>query len=249
MAKKYPDAYILGVDLVPMQPRNRPMNCDFQSPRDYEGPWLLGEDSWDLIRLQMGCGSVSNWPNLYRRIIAHLRPGTGYFEQVEIDFKPHVEPELAPDQALSQWYQHLKDATDMARKPIAFNRNIPHMLKEAGFVDIDQQLIGLPLNEWCGDQHEREVGKWYNLAFSESTSTLLQAPLTRISNWQLDQIHALAAAATSQAYNKNIKAYNLLHIITARRPSQVSCSIHFPPCLWMLRTNTYCGLCSSKAGR
>ena len=45
-----------------------PRNLRFRTPRDYESPWSLGEDSWDLIHLRMGCGSVSSWPEMYERI-------------------------------------------------------------------------------------------------------------------------------------------------------------------------------------
>ncbi|PGH28156.1 hypothetical protein AJ80_00046 [Polytolypa hystricis UAMH7299] len=218
MARLYPNAYVLGIDLSPIQPQNRPDNCDFQAPRDFESPWLLGEDSWDLIHLQMGCGSVASWPNLYRKVFQHLRPGTGYFEQVEIDLEPRPDRYMAPDQPLSQWYRSLKDATEIGGKPIAFNRNILYMLREAGFEDITHQIVGLPLNPWPTDKHEKEVGKWYNLAYSESAHTLLLGPLSRVNNTPLEEIDALAKAAKSQAYNKHVEAYNLLHIIMARKP-------------------------------
>ncbi|KAK2743784.1 hypothetical protein FQN57_004721 [Myotisia sp. PD_48] len=217
MAKEYPHAYVLGTDLAPMQPNNPPPNCEFQSSRDYESPWLLGEDSWDFIHLQLACGSVSSWPNLYSKVFAHLKPGTGYFEQVEIDFEPrsYDAPLNGP---LVDWYHHLKEATDQAKKPIAFNRSTEHMLKEAGFVDVTHEVIGLPLNEWPPDQHEKLVGKWYSLAFTESALTLLQGPLTRISQWPLANVRQLADQAVSQAYNPNVRAFHYLQIYTGRKP-------------------------------
>ena len=123
MARKYPNAQVLGIDLASMQPQNRPKNCDFQAPRDFETPWFLGQDSWDLIHLQMGCGSVSSWPTLYRQVFQHLRPGTGYFEQVEIDFEPRPDNLILPDQPLYRWYHHLKEATETGTRPIAFSGN------------------------------------------------------------------------------------------------------------------------------
>jgi SAM-dependent methyltransferase len=219
IAKQYLNAEVLGVDLVSMQPPNRPRNCEFQAPRDYESPWwCLGEDSWDLIHLQMGCGSVSNWLNLYRKIFAHLRPGTGYFEQVEIDFEPRADNIILTDQPLDRWYHHLKEATERATKPIAFNLNTEHMLKAAGFVDIRHELVGLPLNTWSPDPHDKRVGRWYNLAFSKSVFSLSLGPLSRVSNWPVEKIKALAEEVESQAYNKEIHAFNFLHIFTARRP-------------------------------
>lgn len=226
MAQRYPAAFVLGIDLAPIQPRNRPVNCEFQAPRDFEDPWFLGDESWDLIRLQMGAGSVSSWPNLYQKVLRHLRPG-GYFEQIEIDFEPRwdysMAPEagggLSPDQPLWQWYASLADATARAMRPIAYNRNMPQLLKDAGFVEVEHTMIGLPLNTWPPTHHDKVVGQWYNLAFSESSYSLLLGPLSRVSGWPVDRIAHLASAAKQQAYKKGVYAYNLLHIFTARRPA------------------------------
>jgi len=49
-----------------------PPNLRFRVPRNYESPWLLGEDSWDLIHLRMACGSVTSWPEMYQKIFAYV---------------------------------------------------------------------------------------------------------------------------------------------------------------------------------
>lgn len=77
---------VVGLDLVNIQPEKCvtrpfsasvpadlitsriPPNLRFRVPRDYESPWSLGEDSWDLIHCRMACGSVSSWPELYQKI-------------------------------------------------------------------------------------------------------------------------------------------------------------------------------------
>ncbi|KAL8945477.1 MAG: hypothetical protein Q9211_000015 [Gyalolechia sp. 1 TL-2023] len=65
MATSYPDAEIWGMDLANIQPEQILPNIRFRVPRDYESPWNLGEDSFDLIHLRLGCGSVSNWNEVY----------------------------------------------------------------------------------------------------------------------------------------------------------------------------------------
>ncbi|KAH8424211.1 class I SAM-dependent methyltransferase [Aspergillus melleus] len=87
LAKAYPRAYVLGVDLSALQPESPPPNCHFRVPFDYECPWLLGEGKWDVIHMRMGYGSVTNWPSLYKRIYDHLNCGA-WFEQLEVIFEP-----------------------------------------------------------------------------------------------------------------------------------------------------------------
>jgi hypothetical protein len=71
MADKFLHAEVLGLDLVNIQPERIPPNLRFRVPRDYESPWSLGEDSWDLIHLRMACGSVTSWPELYQKVFAY----------------------------------------------------------------------------------------------------------------------------------------------------------------------------------
>lgn len=218
VANKYPKSFVVGVDLSPIQPKNIPKNCDFYAPWDFESPWNLGENYWDLIHMQMGAGSVTSWPSLYRRIFAHLRPGA-WFEQVEIDFEPRCEGRSLENTALSRWYQYLRQATEQTMRPIAHKSfETKQQLKEAGFVQIDHQIVGLPLNPWLQDEHEKTVGRWYNLAISESIETLSLAPFSRVFHWPVEQIRRLADEVKLEAFNKEIHAYNLLHIYQARKP-------------------------------
>jgi hypothetical protein len=48
-----------------------PRNLRFQLS-DFESEWTLGKESFDLIHLRQGCGSVSSWPMLYKRIFEYV---------------------------------------------------------------------------------------------------------------------------------------------------------------------------------
>lgn len=218
VANKYPDSFVVGVDLAPIQPANRPKNCDFHAPMDFEGPWAMGEESWDLIHMQMGAGSVQSWASLYKRIFAHLRPGAWY-EQVEIDFEPRCDDRSLTGLALRHWYSALKHATESRNRPIAHSsRETVRNLQEAGFTEIDHQMVGLPLNPWHNDEHERKVARWYNLAISESIEPLSLAAFSRAYGWPVEKIQRIATDVKSEAFNKDIHGYNILHIYQARKP-------------------------------
>ncbi|KAJ5488180.1 hypothetical protein N7453_011634 [Penicillium expansum] len=219
VANKFPNSFVVGVDLAPIQPTNCPKNCDFYAPFDFEAPWTMGEDSWDIIHMQMGCGSVASWPSLYRRVFQHLRPGA-WFEQVEIDFRPRVEDKDGePGRAMASWYSTLKHATEATMRPLAHSSNDTiRNLQEAGFTEIDHQIVGLPMNPWHPDSHEQKVARWYNLAISESVQPLCLAPFSRVLSWSREQIDRIAFDVKQEAFDKKIKTYNLLHIYQARKP-------------------------------
>ncbi|KAF2868712.1 methyltransferase LaeA [Massariosphaeria phaeospora] len=223
MADKYLNSEVLGLDLVNIQPENRiPPNLRFRVPRDYESPWSLGEDSWDLIHIRLACGSVSSWPELYQKVFTHLRPGTGHIEHVEIDLQPRSDDKSLPDDSpLIKWYDYLQDATARVSRPIAYENNTRQLLQSAGFIDIQERVVRAPYNAWPNDSHQKEIGRWYNLGITEGLEALSFAPFTRVYRWDLnDHVKPLVEAVRAQICNKKIHAYNNIHIWTARRPQQ-----------------------------
>ena len=218
VANKFPNAHVVGIDLAPIQPPNGPKNCDFYSSFDYESLWEMGEESWDIIHMQMGSGSVMSWPSLYRRIFSHLRPGA-WFEQVEIDFEPRCDDCSLEGTAIAGWYKYLKEATQRTMRPIAHSaRETVSCLQEAGFTEIDHQIVGLPLNPWHHDDQEKKVARWYNLAFSESIEPFSLAVFSRVYESSLDYIQKTTDAVKRDAYNTDLHVYNILHMYRARKP-------------------------------
>ena len=215
LATAYPEAYVLGVDVVATQPLEHPPNCEFNTPFDFEKDWTRGEP-WDLIHLQMGCGSVSNRPSVYHKAFAHLHPG-GWFEQLEIDFAPRCDNGSLDGTALAYWYEHLKKATEQLGHPITCNSHeIVAELQKAGFAEVWHSSVLLPLSPWPLSLTGRYIGRWYNLAITQSIETLSLAPFSRVYGWPMSTIQLLAAGVKSDICQTRIHSYNVLHIYRAR---------------------------------
>lgn len=210
---------MIGLDLVNIQPEAIPPNLRFRVPCDYESMWTLGENSFDLVHIQMACGGVTSWAELYHKVFAHLKPGSGYIEQVEIDLQPRCDDHtLNPDSYLAKWYEYLRDATERANRPIAYQHSTKEMLRRAGFIDITETVIRAPLNGWALDTHQKQIGRWYSLGLSEGLQALSLAPFTRIFKWQTSHFEDLLKQVQKEICNSKIHAYHNMHIITARKP-------------------------------
>lgn len=220
LAKSYPDAYVLGLDISPIQPEAIPLNCVFKAPFDYELPWLIGEGQWDVIHMRMGCGSVVDWPHLYERIFDHLHCGA-WFEQLEIDFEPRCNSGSLEGTWLHFWYQNLKTATKKSGREIAHSpEQTLHWLRRAGFSHITHEKVVLPLNLWKQPIHDRAVARWYNAAFVESIEPLCLAPFGRALGWPNEKIQAIAAATMGEALDVDMDAFHTLHLYKARKPDR-----------------------------
>jgi hypothetical protein len=85
-----------------------------------------------------------------------------------------------------------------------------NQLTNAGFVDIKTEVIRVPFNGWPTDKHERDVGKWFNLGFTNGLMGLTLAPLTRMKDRSRDQVAELVNRVKHEAYSRNVHSYCLM---------------------------------------
>lgn len=189
MADQYPKAEVIGMDLANIQPQTIPPNLRFKVPRDWESPWSYGQDSFDLIHLRLGCGAVSSWPELFHNILMHLKPRTGRLEWVEVDYEPRNAGNVPfpRELALQKWYNYLKDATMRVERNMEYPHANKALLQRQGFVDIQEEIIRLPLREWPSNRptstHERELGRWWGTALHDGLEALSLQPFHKLFHW------------------------------------------------------------------
>ncbi|KAL9620330.1 MAG: hypothetical protein Q9160_005129 [Pyrenula sp. 1 TL-2023] len=227
-ATGYSEAEFVGIDIAGMGPPRTYPNVELRWPIDYESPWSLGENSWDLIHLQLGCGCVSNWPKLYDKVYKHLRPGS-WFEQVEIDYKPWCEgPDgntapYPPQGKLMSWYLYMVEATRSVNKSIAYNENTDDMLRAAGFTNVNEYIYKLPLNSWPGDAHNKDVGRWMSIILTDQNNCGLEglslATFFRVNQWPVDHIRRFLDETAREVKDKRNHAFMQLRVVWAQRPT------------------------------
>jgi len=195
-----------------------PRNLRFQIA-DFESEWTLGKASFDLIHLRIGIGSVSSWPTLFSRVLSHLKPGYGWFEYVDIDICARSDDgSLTSQHALSQWQQYLFEATAAAGKPLRYEHRTGQMLRDAGFVDIQEVVLRLPINTWPTDPYLKDCGSWYQLGMIEGLEGFSLGPMCRVLKWAAEDVRSFLKRVTVDIKSKQVHAYSDVHIWIARRP-------------------------------
>lgn len=156
----------------------------------------------------------------YRR---HCVPGYGYIEQIEIDYEPRCDDgTLAADSDISLWWRHLSQATHTMGKPIAYRHDTRQLLERAGFTDVSEQIIKMPLNRWPTDPWQRAIGECYSILLGavdppiDAISGMSMAPFSRVFNWQRGVIEDFAKRVTHLMLKNEVHVYSNMYVLLAR---------------------------------
>ncbi|KAK5663524.1 hypothetical protein OQA88_3954 [Cercophora sp. LCS_1] len=220
IAELYPRGHVTGMDLNLIQPEFIPPNIRFLQ-MDIETPWQdLEPGTWDLVHLRTLGGSVLNWPRLYQEIYRHLRPYYGFVEQVEINWLPRSrDGTLPPNSYLSQWAELVFDAMDGFDRPMRIDGNVTKkQMTDAGLVDVKEEVFDFAINGWPEDSRGKEIGRWFNLGFTQGLQALSLAPLSRGHGKTPAEITSLLDKVLLEARSLKIHTYFTMHVFTARRP-------------------------------
>ncbi|KAI4597641.1 hypothetical protein KJ359_004345 [Pestalotiopsis sp. 9143b] len=220
MADQYQFGKVIGLDLNFSQPESIPRTISFRRQDIEEQYWGLEPDSFDMVHLQMLAGSIQDWPALYRNAFRHLKPSTGVIEHVEIDFTPLSGDNSLPyDSRLRFWFNELRLAHQQAGRPIVLDPTPETLLRQAGFEDIKRNIKEIPYHPWPSSEHQRDVGRWFNLGMVHGLEAMSLAPLTRHRGYSKEQVDALLQDVKREICTRTFRSHCTMNIYTARRPA------------------------------
>lgn len=103
------------------------------------------------------------------------------------------------------------DASNRVGKPLAYDRQIGTKLEQAGFVDIQEMVLPVPLNAWPSSPDMKNLGRWYNLGMIESLETLSLGPLCRVLNWPINDVMEFLKLVKKDINSKAIHSYTNMY--------------------------------------
>ncbi|KAI1075040.1 hypothetical protein F5B20DRAFT_397932 [Whalleya microplaca] len=160
-----------------------------------------------------------------RDILRCLRGG-GWCQMVEIDFNAQSDNgSLTDGHALRQWSQAYLRAMEQHKNPRA-PRRLAGWMRNAGFTEVNERMIPLPMCGWSDSQREYEIG----VANQENVRLLLSSlalyPFTERLGMSITEFHVLVAQARLEASNPALKV----------GPPRLSCKLNICGQIWIALT-------------
>ena len=112
-----------------------------------------------MIHERFLVGSISSFPDFYKKVYAALKPG-GWIELSEMETGIFSDDGTVPeDSACNQWWELLRESFARMGKAIIPVKDYEPLLKNAGFVNVQWQVMKRPNNDWPKDPRMKDIGR------------------------------------------------------------------------------------------
>ncbi|KAE8442529.1 hypothetical protein EG329_003244 [Mollisiaceae sp. DMI_Dod_QoI] len=214
-AQEYPEAIVIGTDLSPIQPGYVPPNCQFQVD-DAEEVWTFREP-FDYIHARAIVTCFKSNRTMAQKIFDNLAPG-GYFELQDPSFPMKCDDETFQGAALEEWGSSLVECMSRIGRNLLDTPNWGQYMREAGFIDIVEHRILVPVNPWARGKKNKILGAISQQNLLEGVASMSTAAFTRILGWSPERLEVFLARVRDDLKDKGIHAYGVVYFVYGRKP-------------------------------
>ncbi|GME45651.1 putative tam domain methyltransferase protein [Neofusicoccum parvum] len=220
-AEMFPSAEVVGTDLSAIQPSWVQPNCKFEID-DAEANWTWPPDYFDFIHNRNFVCSIRDWPRLVEQCYRHTKPG-GYVEfQEKHPLMLSDDGTLAPSSPLALWSTHFFAAGEKFGKSPTSPRHLKGWMEAAGFVDVREHALKLPVGPWARDQRLKKVGLFERVNMDEGIEALTLMLFTRALGWSVDEVQVFLAGVRREVKRKDVHAYYHFYVVYGKKPEDAS---------------------------
>jgi len=216
-ADAYPSAQVVATDLSPIQPAWVPPNLNFEID-DAEAEWLYKPNSHDFIHCRYLFHGIRNWPTLIDQAMRTLKPG-GWIEIVELHVIPSsYDNSLPQNSQIQAFYDVLAEVGQSIGIDLAVAQKFRGMLESAGYAEVTESVLDLPLGGWMRDRRMHEVGVFQRFQMTEGLHGIAFGLLTRVAGWHPQKVEAFLAAVRREMKDPSVHSLYKLYFVCGRKP-------------------------------
>jgi hypothetical protein len=107
----------------------------------------------------MSLGIYTDFREIIQKGYNNLKPG-GWMESQEIYSKLQCAEEMPADYPLLEWSQLQDKAAHELGRPLRIADKLKRWYREAGFVDVHEEVFAIPVNPWPKEDRSNMFGKF-----------------------------------------------------------------------------------------
>ncbi|CAO3674839.1 unnamed protein product [Rhizopus stolonifer] len=196
MGEEFPECEVIGIDILPPSEKYGwslakaasagQTNVSFQFEDICKPTLSFSDNTFDFVfqREVSTIVSASRWPQLISEYYRIITPG-GKIQLVEYEMGFRDPGPIT--NLINEWYV---SAASAIQTRIDYAQSIPEYLEAAGFTEIKQQDVYVPIGEWSTDPLQRQYGYLYREQMKSAFRSMKGwwCKQTHLSSEEYDQI-------------------------------------------------------------
>ncbi|KAH6873298.1 S-adenosyl-L-methionine-dependent methyltransferase [Alternaria rosae] len=223
MAKKAPKHWrVEGIDLSAIQPKKDrlPNNVDFWLDNILKTSWWFPEKqpyTYDYVHTRFMHGIFTDFREVIQKGYNNLKPG-GWMESQEIFSKLQCAEGMPDSYPLQEWSQLQDEAAHNLGRPLRIADKLKRWYREAGFVDVHEEVFALPVNPWPKENKSNMYGKFcmWNMLVGLHGWTIEY--FVSGLGWTPAEVEVYLAHVRNSLADESVHAYYNFYVVWGRKP-------------------------------
>jgi hypothetical protein len=108
------------------------------------------------------------------------------------------------------WSQYFFESCSKIEIPASSPAELKTLMADAGFVDIEEHILKLPVGEWPLDQRLKLVGKSESVYVQEELDTVTKRIFTGVLKWSYERVKGFLNDMKKQVQDPQVHSYYFL---------------------------------------
>lgn len=143
-------------------------------------------------------------------ITRHVKPGGWVEWQEKYPTFNSDDGTLAQDAPIKQWGDAFCNAAERFGTPCDSPQKLKGWMESAGFVEVEQHILKIPVGTWPRDKRLKNVGLFEMVNMQDGLEGLSMMPFTRALNWSPEEVQVFLASVRTQTKDRSVHSYHYL---------------------------------------
>jgi SAM-dependent methyltransferase len=216
-----------GIDLSPIQPLmyapppyspssphsltlsrlSTPANVDFFIDDIRRKEWWHCTQPYDYIHTRMSLGIFPDFREIIQKGYNNLEPG-GFMESQEIYPKLYCDDgTMPPSYELLEWTRMQDKAAMTLGMPLRIANKLKTWYEQAGFVDVYEETLAIPVNSWARDERFKLLGKFMLWNMVQGVHAWTVEYFVKALGWTAIEVEVYLAHLRNAIADRSVHAY------------------------------------------
>ncbi|KAI1324271.1 S-adenosyl-L-methionine-dependent methyltransferase [Xylariaceae sp. FL0255] len=219
VARRNPNASVLGIDLEPVKPPFQLPNCHFRVA-DFTKEWNY-EFKFDLIHLRH-LGALPS-KDVLTSIYDNLNPG-GWAEFTEWIVYIQSTDSSITDSSMHRWWRYWQLGLEKVGTSSYYPLKYKRALIETGFKNVTERKYAVPMNPWPPGKSLQKIGALMETNIGIILEVMSMPIFAGVLGWSPDAVSGLVAEVRKEISNRNTHTFMTLLVVYAQKPRASSSS-------------------------